>query len=46
MTTHYSQAEIQELRDAVELLTNRRKASPALKLVGKVSETKKQLKVA
>jgi integrase len=46
ITTHYSQAEIQELRDAVELLTNRRKASPALKLVGKVSETKKQLKVA
>ncbi len=46
ITTHYSQVEIQELKDALELLTNRKKASPALKLVGKVSETKKQLKVA
>ena len=38
ITTHYSQVEIQELKDALELLTNRKKASPALKLVGKVSE--------
>ena len=46
ITTHYSQAEIEELQDAVELLTNRKKASPALQLVGKVSDIKKQLKIA
>ena len=46
ITTHYSQAEVSELREALELLTNQRKASPALRIVGKVSPTKKQLKVA
>lgn len=38
ITTPYSQAERQELKNAVELLTNQRKASPATQLVGKVSK--------
>lgn len=46
ITTHYSQVEIEEIHKALELLANRKKASPALRIVGKVSDIKKQLKVA